>query len=41
MAVPVLATPALVVARPTLGTREMLGYRETEHIRRYYTTARL
>jgi hypothetical protein len=40
-AVPVLATPALVVARPTAGTREMLGYRESEHVRHYYATARL
>lgn len=41
MAAPVLATPALVVVRPAVGTRETLGYRETEHVRRYYATTRL
>lgn len=39
--VPVLATPALVVARPPVATRQTLGYRETEHVRHYYRTTRL
>jgi len=41
IAVPVLATPALVVVRSPVATRQMLGYRETEHVRRYYATTRL
>ena len=38
---PLLATPALVVARPPVATRQTLGYRETEHVRHYYATTRL
>ena len=41
IAVPVLATPARVVARPPVATRQMPGYRETGHMRHYYATARL
>jgi hypothetical protein len=41
IAVPVLATPARIVVRPPVATRQMLGYRETEHVRHYYATARL
>lgn len=39
--VPVLATPSPVLARSPVATREMLGYRETDHTRHYYATARL
>jgi hypothetical protein len=41
IAVPVLATPARVVARAPVAPRQLRGYRETEHMRRYYATTRL
>ncbi|HEX6792536.1 MAG TPA: formate dehydrogenase [Casimicrobiaceae bacterium] len=41
VAVPVFATPARVVARAPAATRQTLGYRETDHIRHYYRSARL
>jgi len=39
--VPVRATAARVVAQPHVATCQMLGYRETRHVRHYYSTARL
>ncbi len=41
IAVPVLATPARVVARAPAATRQTLGYRETDHVRHYYRSTRL
>ena len=41
IAVPVLATPVRVVARAPVSPRQLPGYRETEHMRRYYATTRL
>jgi hypothetical protein len=41
IAVPVLATPARVVARAPVVSKQPPGYRETEHMRRYYATTRL
>ena len=41
IAVPVLATPARVVASAPVAPRQLSGYRETEHMRRYYATTRL
>ena len=41
IAMPVLAAPARVVVRPPVAARQMMGYRETEHVRHYYATARL
>jgi hypothetical protein len=40
-AVPVLARPAVIVARPLTSRRQSQGYRETGHVRRYYATTRL
>jgi hypothetical protein len=41
MAVPVLATPVLVVARRGVEARAMRSCQEREHVRRYCTTTRL
>lgn len=41
IAVPVLASPARVVARAPVATRQTLRYRETDHIRHYYQSTRL
>ena len=41
IAMPVLATPVLAVRRPSVEARAIRGYRESDHVRRYYATARL
>jgi hypothetical protein len=41
IAVPALARPARVVARPPVAAHRPIGYRETEHTRHYYATTRL
>ena len=41
IAAPVRATPARVVARAPVATRQTLGYRETEQTRRHCATTRL
>jgi len=40
-AAPVLTRPVLVAARRGVAPRETPGYRETQHVRRYYATTQL